>query len=181
MPYILRQGHDVAILIRRGGQKHLTINKCKTDSNGEGFREALTEFKPNFVVHLAAHFGSERQFGDVGALIKANIIARKRNFDYLFQQLKSLENIFVLPKTTTNSEASWFCFPMTIRSSTGMDRVELLKFLAKHKIHSRLLFAGNLIRQPYMATRKYRVNGSLDNADLVMNQTFWLGLYLALL
>lgn len=105
------------------------------------------------------------------------IIARKRNFDYLVQQLKSLENIFVLPKTTTNSEASWFGFPLTIRSSTGIERVELLKFLAKHKIHSRLLFAGNLVRQPYMATRKYRVNGSLDTTDLVMSQTFWLGLY----
>ena len=108
------------------------------------------------------------------------IEARKRNFAFLAERLKSCEEILILPEATPNSDPSWFGFPITLREEAQVSRVDLLKYLDQHKIGSRLLFAGNLTRQPYFKARSYRVAGQLKNTDIIMNNTFWLGVYPAL-
>jgi CDP-6-deoxy-D-xylo-4-hexulose-3-dehydrase len=105
------------------------------------------------------------------------IEARKRNFAFLKERLKSCEEFLILPQATANSEPSWFGFPITLSASAGVNRVELLKYLDQYKIGTRLLFAGNLTRQPYFEGRTYRISGELTNTDKVMNDTLWIGVY----
>src|SRR3989338_2712436 len=105
------------------------------------------------------------------------IEARRRNFRYLKDRLKTLEEFLILPEATRGSDPSWFGFPVTIRNGEKFPRVALLEHLEKHRIGTRLLFAGNLIRQPYMTGRNFRVSGELMNTDRVMNHTFWVGIY----
>lgn len=102
---------------------------------------------------------------------------RKQNFSYLKSALKSCEEFLWLPEATPNSDPSWFGFPITIRAGAGVSRVDLLRYLDQYRIGTRLLFAGNLTRQPYMKGRNFRVAGELTNTDTVMNDTFWLGVY----
>ena len=108
------------------------------------------------------------------------IAARKANFAYLKDRLQSCAEFLHLPEATPNSEPSWFGFPVVLKETAGVKRVDLLNYLDQNKIATRLLFAGNLIRQPYMIGRNYRVSGELKNTDIVMNQTFWLGVFPAL-
>jgi CDP-4-dehydro-6-deoxyglucose reductase, E1 len=103
--------------------------------------------------------------------------ARKDNFEYLTEKLQTLKEFLILPKRTENSSPSWFGFPITIKEDSGISRVMLTKHLDNYNIGTRLLFAGNLTRQPYFQNREYRVVGSLKNTDIIMNQTFWIGLY----
>jgi CDP-6-deoxy-D-xylo-4-hexulose-3-dehydrase len=105
------------------------------------------------------------------------IEARKQNFIFLKARLKSCEEFLILPEATAGSEPSWFGFPITLRESAGIDRVELLKYLDQYKIGTRLLFAGNLTRQPYFEGRTYRISGELTNTDKIMNDTLWIGVY----
>ena len=111
---------------------------------------------------------------------QAFIQKRKDNFTFLKKQLVSCEEFLILPEATPNSDPSWFGFPITLRENALVTRLELLKYLDSKKIGTRLLFAGNLIRQPYMKNRHYRVSGELTNTDIVMNQTFWVGVQPAL-
>lgn len=103
--------------------------------------------------------------------------ARKDNFQYLKNRLKSCEEFLVLPEATENTDPSWFGFPLTLKADAPCSRLDLLTYLDQQKVGTRLLFAGNLTRQPYMADRQYRVSGELTNTDTVMNQTFWIGVY----
>jgi CDP-6-deoxy-D-xylo-4-hexulose-3-dehydrase len=103
------------------------------------------------------------------------IETRKRNFKLLKERLSSLSDFLEIAEPTPNSEPSWFGFPVTLKESAGVNRVDLLKFLDQNKIGTRLLFAGNLTRQPYFHNVEYRVVGELTNTDRTMNQTFWLG------
>jgi CDP-6-deoxy-D-xylo-4-hexulose-3-dehydrase len=105
------------------------------------------------------------------------IAARKSNFAYLRDRLKSCETFLHLPEATPDSDPSWFGFPVILKEGSGVRRVDLLNFLDQNKIGTRLLFAGNLTRQPYMIGQNFRVSGDLTNTDVVMNQTFWLGVY----
>jgi CDP-6-deoxy-D-xylo-4-hexulose-3-dehydrase len=106
------------------------------------------------------------------------VATRRRNWQYLHDGLQDLQDIFLLPEPTAESEPSWFGFCLTVQPGVLFERNDLLLYLNnKRKIGTRLLFGGNLIRQPYMKGRKYRVVGTLDNSDLVMNQTFWVGVY----
>ena len=105
------------------------------------------------------------------------IEARKHNFDFLKERLRSCEEFLILPEATAGSEPSWFGFPLTIKAAGGVDRVELLKYLDQYKIGTRLLFAGNLTRQPYFEGRTYRISGELTNTDNIMNNTLWIGVY----
>lgn len=105
------------------------------------------------------------------------IAARRRNFDILTELLRPLEDVFVLPEATPNSEPSWFGYPITVRPGSGIQRDALVRYLDANRIGTRLLFGGNLIRQPYMRHRDYRVVGDLANADLVTENTFWIGLF----
>lgn len=105
------------------------------------------------------------------------IQARKDNFQFLMAQLSDLTEFLLLPRAQQNSDPSWFGFPITLRNNLHGKRVDLLTYLDTKKIGTRLLFAGNLIRQPYMKNCKYRVSGELTNTDIVMNNTLWIGLY----
>lgn len=102
---------------------------------------------------------------------------RKDNFNYLKTKLQDCVEFLELPEATANSDPSWFGFPITIKDSAGFKRVDMLNYLDENKIGSRLLFAGNIMKQPYMQGRNYRVVGELINTDRVMNQTFWVGVY----
>ncbi|KUM03995.1 lipopolysaccharide biosynthesis protein RfbH [Chromobacterium subtsugae] len=105
------------------------------------------------------------------------IAARRSNFGYLSERLKTCEEFLILPKATERANPSWFGFPITIRPGSGIERVDVLKYLDEHKVGTRLLFAGNLTRQPYMHGQNFRVHGELVNTDLIMNNTFWIGVH----
>lgn len=105
------------------------------------------------------------------------IAERRRNFDILKNGLKDLEDAMILPEATKNSNPSWFGFPITLREGGAEKRDALVRHLEAAKIGTRLLFAGNLIRQPYMKNRQFRLPGETPNSDRVMNSTFWVGLY----
>lgn len=109
--------------------------------------------------------------------LESFIDARRRNFDWLHARLKSCEDLLVLPEATPGSNPSWFGFPLTLRDGEAHSRVELLRYLDERKIGTRLLFAGNLTRQPYMQGQNYRVVGDLENTDRVMRDTFWIGVW----
>lgn len=101
---------------------------------------------------------------------------RQRNFDRLFEGLSGNKNL-LLPRATHGSKPSWFGFPITLRPSSPIDRTNLTKLLNEKKIGTRLLFGGNLIRQPAYRGKNFRVVGGLENTDRVMHDTFWVGVY----
>jgi CDP-6-deoxy-D-xylo-4-hexulose-3-dehydrase len=103
------------------------------------------------------------------------IAARKKNFMFLKERLKNSEEFLHLPQATEHSDPSWFGFPMTLKPNAPVSRLDLLTYLDQNKVGTRLLFAGNLTRQPYMVGAKYRVSGELNHTDNVMNHTFWIG------
>lgn len=109
------------------------------------------------------------------------IAKRNENWNYLTKKLKEewLDRYFILPEATKKSEPSWFGYVLSLRPESGLNREELMKFLNDKKIGTRLLFAGNYLRQPAFIdyVKDYRVIGDLKNADFVMNYTFWLGVY----
>lgn len=102
---------------------------------------------------------------------------RRENFNYLLNRLEGLAEYLHFAQPTPNSNPSWFGFPITLKDGCGVNRVDLLRFLDENKIGSRLLFAGNLIKQPYFKNVQFRVVGELTNTDKTMNDTFWIGLY----
>ena len=108
------------------------------------------------------------------------IQARKNNFKFLKKRLQNCEEFLQLPVATEGSDPSWFGFPITLKEDSPVNRLDLISYLNQNKIGTRLLFAGNLIRQPYMLDVKYRVSGELINTDVVMNSTFWIGVQPAL-
>lgn len=108
------------------------------------------------------------------------IEARRQNFFRLTQTLSGLEEFLILPQATPRSNPSWFGYPLTLRESASFTRDDLVQYLNANKIHTRLLFGGNLLRQPYMKGRPHRVVGTLKNSDRVTEQTFWVGVFPAL-
>ena len=108
------------------------------------------------------------------------INARKKNFSFLKKRLESCKEFISLPQATEHSEPSWFGFPITLKKNCPVSRIDLIRYLDQNKIGTRLLFAGNLTRQPYMNGINYRINGDLTNTDNVMNNTFWIGIHPAL-
>jgi CDP-6-deoxy-D-xylo-4-hexulose-3-dehydrase len=118
----------------------------------------------------------------VAQLAKAGDFIRRRreNFKFLKERLSSCQEFIILPETTHQSDPSWFGFPITLRKNAPVSRVDLLTYLDQEKVGTRLLFAGNLTRQPYMLGKTYRISGELTNSDVVMNDTFWIGVQPAL-
>jgi CDP-4-dehydro-6-deoxyglucose reductase, E1 len=108
------------------------------------------------------------------------IQARKDNFAFLKERLKDCAEFVHLPEATEHSDPSWFGFPITLKENCPVTRLDLLTYLDQNKVGTRLLFAGNLTRQPYMVGANYRVSGDLTNTDNVMNNTFWIGVQPAL-
>ena len=105
------------------------------------------------------------------------VVRRQENYTYLRNRLSTLEEFLKLPEVTPNSSPSWFGFPLVLKGTAGSDRTTLLSYLDEKKIGTRLLFAGNLTKQPYMEGQNYRVSGQLTNTDIAMNQIFWVGTY----
>ena len=102
---------------------------------------------------------------------------RKENFDFLYKNLKELEEFLILPEPEKSSEPSWFGFPLSLRQNKKFNRVDLISYLNANKIGTRLLFAGNLIKQPYMKDVNFKIHQKLLNTDFAMENTFWIGLY----
>ena len=102
---------------------------------------------------------------------------RRSNYEYLRAKLKVCEEYLILPYPTPNSDPSWFGFPITLREKCPVNRADLLNYLDQNKIGTRMLFAGNLTCQPYMEDREFRIHGALTNTDVIMSNTFWVGIY----
>lgn len=109
--------------------------------------------------------------------LPAFIEARKNNFSNLFNFLKNYEKYFILPQNLKDSDPSWFGFPVLIKESAPFNRTEIVNFLESKKISTRMLFGGNLLKQPAYKEIKHRVYGNLKNTDLVMKNLFWIGVY----
>lgn len=105
------------------------------------------------------------------------IAARKRNFRLLREGLTGLEHVLILPEATPGADPSWFGFPLAVRPEAPFARPELIRWLEDRKIATRLLFGGNLTRQPAYENVAFRQIGDLARSDFVMNQVFWLGVY----
>jgi CDP-6-deoxy-D-xylo-4-hexulose-3-dehydrase len=135
--------------------------------------------------YIYSHVGYNLKATDMQAAVgvaqlkklPAFIEARKRNFARLKAGLKEVEEHFILPEATPNSDPSWFGFPLLLRETAPSSRNALIEFLNARKIGTRQLFGGNLVRQPAYAGLNYRVVGNLGNSDRVMNQAFWIGVY----
>jgi CDP-6-deoxy-D-xylo-4-hexulose-3-dehydrase len=158
----------------------------KDNTCGKRFKWQLGELPAGYDhKYTYSHLGYNLKITDMQAAVglaqmqrlNGFIAARKANFRRLSEGLASCEDRLILPVATTGSDPSWFGYPITLRPSFGPSREDLLRALNRKKIGTRLLFAGNLTRQPYFSGRPHRVVGDLVNTDLVMNRTFWVGVY----
>jgi len=136
--------------------------------------------------YIYSHLGYNLKISDMQAAcglaqlerLPEFINKRNENFAYFKNNLSGLTEFIDLPQVTKNSEPSWFGFPITLKE--GVDRVKFTQYLDSHKIGTRLLFAGNLTKQPYFEGVEYRVVGNLTNTDIIMDRTLWFGIYPAL-
>ena len=107
----------------------------------------------------------------------AFVAKRRENHKMLYQLFNTLEEYFILPEATENSNPSWFGFMLTIREPKKINRNKLIQYLENNKIGTRLFFGGNMIKQPAYINVEKRVVGALDNSDKVMNDSFWIGVW----
>lgn len=156
----------------------------KDDTCGKRFGQQFGSLPEGYDhKYVYSHLGYNLKITDMQAAcglaqlesLPAFIEKRRDNFAYFSKRLSTLSEFIELSTPTAGSNPSWFGFPITVKESTGVKRVELAKYLDQFKIGSRLLFAGNLINQPYFQNVDYRVSGELINTDRTMNQTLWLG------
>ena len=132
-----------------------------------------------------SHLGYNLKSGDIQAAIglaqldrlESFVQLRRRNWNYLMQGLSDLTEFLLLPKATEHSDPSWFGFAITVREVSPKTRNEIVQALNERKIATRLLFGGNLLRQPAFTGTPRRVYGELINTDIVMNDTFWIGVW----
>jgi CDP-6-deoxy-D-xylo-4-hexulose-3-dehydrase len=132
-----------------------------------------------------SHLGYNLKSGDIQAAIglaqldrlDTFVELRRRNWDYLHSGLNGLEDLLLMPKPTLNGDPSWFGFALTVKTASPKTRNQIVQELNESKIATRLLFGGNLLRQPAFIGTPRRVVGDLANTDLVMNDTFWIGVW----
>jgi len=138
--------------------------------------------------YVYSHLGYNLKISDMQAAcglaqlerLPGFIEKRKQNFNYLKERLSSLADFLDVAQPTPKADPAWFGLPVTVKTEAGVKREDLLKYLNQHRIGTRLLFAGNLTRQPYFQGVEYRVSGTLTHTDAAMERTFWLGVYPAL-
>ena len=134
-----------------------------------GAAPALTDLLAGQVDMMFANLASALAHIRAGQVRALGLASEKRN--------AFLPDVPTMPEATPGSDPSWFGFPLTLRDGVQTTRVALLQYLDQYKIGTRLLFGGNLTRQPSMIGRNYRVSGALTNTDKIMNDTFWIGVY----
>jgi CDP-6-deoxy-D-xylo-4-hexulose-3-dehydrase len=135
--------------------------------------------------YIYSHIGYNLKVTDMQAAIGVAqleklalfVEARKRNWRSLYDGLRPLEDVLLLPRATPRSEPSWFGFPLTVRKDAPFTRDALIRHLESQKIATRLLFGGNLTHQPAYADIDFRTVGALENSDAVMERSFWIGVY----
>jgi CDP-4-dehydro-6-deoxyglucose reductase, E1 len=135
--------------------------------------------------YIYSHIGYNLKMTDLQAAVGVTqleklprfIEQRKANFQALREGLADMEELFILPQATPGSDPSWFGFPIAVRPGGPLTRNAVIHQLEERKIATRLLFAGNLTRQPAYQNVHYRIAGSLENTDFVMNNVFWIGVY----
>lgn len=135
--------------------------------------------------YIYSHIGYNLKLSDMQAAVGVSqlkklpgfIAARRENFKRLYEGLSDLQEFFSLPKATPGSEPSWFGFPIAVKPKGGLKRDRVVQALDQRKIGTRLLFGGNLLRQPAYLDSTYRKIGELNNTDYVMNNVFWIGVY----
>ncbi len=162
----------------------------KDNTCGKRFSQQLGELPCGYDhKYVYSHFGYNLKVTDMQAAIgcaqleklPAFIDTRKKNFKMLYDSLKDLENRFILPEATPNSEPSWFGFLLTVRKNAGFTRDEIVRHLEENNIQTRMLFSGNLTRHPCFASMKegkdYRIASDLINTDKIMRDSFWIGVY----
>lgn len=157
----------------------------KDDTCGKRFNWKLGQLPKGYDhKYTYSHVGYNLKVTDMQAAIgcsqlkKLNsfIEARKENYSMLYKKLSEFKEYLILPEKNKNCEPSWFGFPIAVRSEKNIDRDDLVKYLNTNKIGTRLLFAGNLLKQPYFKDVEYRVVGDLTHTEKTMNDTFWIGL-----
>jgi len=135
--------------------------------------------------YIYSHIGYNLKITDMQAAIGTAQLAklpsfikkRKENFNELYKFFRQYKKYFILPKPEKNSEPCWFGFPLLVKKDAPFSRNEIVKYLENNKIATRMLFGGNLTKQPAYQNTKYRIFNSLKNTDSVMNNLFWIGVY----
>lgn len=158
----------------------------KDNSCGKRFSQQLGKLPYGYDhKYTYSHIGYNLKITDMQAAVGVAqlkklqdfIEKRKHNFKLIYEGLKKYEKYLLLPKATEFSEPSWFGFPIVVKNDAPFTRDDIVKYLEDNKIATRMLFGGNLLKQPAYNDIDYRLVGSLDNTDVVMNDLFWIGVY----
>jgi len=153
---------------------------------GKRFGWQLGQLPPSYDhKYIYSHIGYNLKITDMQAAVGIEqlkklpsfIEDRVKNYNFLFKNLKRYEKYFIFPTVKKNSEPSWFGFPILVQEKAPFTRTDIVNYLEKNKISTRMLFGGDLLKQPAYQDIKYRIFSSLKNTDIVMNNLFWIGVY----